>query len=273
MNGSIIWSLNGIEPRLSNYTLEGFNFSFQHDVRFLHHSQTSNVSSMVISIFDNNSNGLMNNSAQSQGMIIQLSGSSTKPAKDSTIIGMASLLAAYPAPKPQGLLSSSQGNLQILPNGNVLIGWGNNGYVSEYLADGTPVYFANFGSYLEGNSYRVYKANFTGSPLSSPVIYSYALNSCVAATHYVSWNGCTKCAAWNFYEGASQKGPFILASTNPIEKTGFETNFTGRVFAAYAYAEALDADGKTLGKSLVEKIFVPGKILATSCNETQCAAT
>jgi hypothetical protein len=52
-------------------------------------------------------------------------------------------------------------------------------------------------------------------------------------------------------------------------KTGFETNFTGRAFAA----EALDADGKTLGKSQVEKTFVPGKILAVACNDTRCPET
>jgi hypothetical protein len=204
---------------------------------------------------------------------MELSSSNTKAAKGSTIIGTASLLAAYPAPIPRGLLTSSQGNLQILPKSNVLVGWGMNPYVSEYLADGTPVYFANFGSASAGYSYRVYKANFTGNPLSSPTIYSYALNSSVATTHYVSWNGCTKCAAWNFYEGASQKGPFILASTNPIVKTGFETNFTGGAFAAYSYAEALDADGKALGKSQVAKTFVPGKILASACNVNQCPST
>jgi hypothetical protein len=275
-DGSIIWALNGIEPALSNYTLEGFNFSFQHDIRFHSRSRTHNSSSTIISIFDNGSNGTEVNAAQSQGLVIELSSSTEKPATKSTTIGVAKLIAAYPAPPavmPLGVLSGSQGNMQILPNGHALIGWGINPYISEHLADGTPVYFASFDASVAGNSYRAYKANFTGNPISSPAIYSYALNGSVPVTHYVSWNGCTKCTSWRFYEGATAKGPFTLASTEPIARKGFETSFTGYAFAAYAYAEALDADGAVLGRSQVEKTFVPGSILGAACNGIQCPPT
>ena len=37
----------------------------------------------------------------------------------------------------QALLSGSQGDAQLLPNGHVFVGWGANPYVTEFTRDGT----------------------------------------------------------------------------------------------------------------------------------------
>jgi Arylsulfotransferase (ASST) len=56
--------------------------------------------------------------------------------------------------EPQGIVATSQGNGQRLPNGGELVGWGNLPDVSEFDPSGTLVFNAEFPTGV--NSYRAY---------------------------------------------------------------------------------------------------------------------
>lgn len=125
-DGSRIWQLGG---KQSSFRQQGFNFSYQHDSRFL----SENSSTTVLSMFDNAYNGYNGSSTTSLGKIIAI---------DNTTM-TATLLQEYGAPNAfldgaPGLLSASQGNMQLLPNGNAFLGWGSSAVVSESSPPATP---------------------------------------------------------------------------------------------------------------------------------------
>ena len=258
-----------------------FNFSFQHDIRFQNRSTVHGVTTTIVTLFDNDATETIVNANRSRGMIIELTDSKGSIGQNfcnsSTQIGTAKLLQDFYAPitpaDPKGLLTASQGNVQIFQNNNVRVGWGNNTFISEFSSDGTPLYYAAFNlgfTTLFGNSYRAYKFPFAGKPTSAPSIYSYSLSSSsnTTTTHWVSWNGCTECAFWVFYEGNTANGRFVKGPK--VQRTGFETNYTSQGYSAYAYAKALDARGVVLGTSQVERTFVPGMVLADVCTQYGC---
>ena len=72
----------------------------------------------------------------------------------------------------QPLTAGSQGNVQVLRNGNMLIGWGAEPYVSEYTASGTLVWDAILAG--KTNSYRAYRFPWTGTPTGSPSVAAAA---------------------------------------------------------------------------------------------------
>ena len=71
----------------------------------------------------------------------------------------AQLVAQYYHPAKK-LLAGSQGSLQVLPNSDVLVGWGAEPYYTEFRNDGMLVLDAEF---AEGQSYRAFR--FPGSVL------------------------------------------------------------------------------------------------------------
>jgi arylsulfotransferase ASST len=72
----------------------------------------------------------------------------------------ATLLQEYTP--PEKLLTTSQGNVQLLPNANVLIGWGSAPFISEYSYEGELLFNAHFPPDVE--SYRVFRFPLTGHP-------------------------------------------------------------------------------------------------------------
>ena len=60
--------------------------------------------------------------------------------------------------RPQPTFADSQGNVQVLSNGNVFVGWGAQPYVSEFAPSGELIYDAQLGTgYI---SYRAYRAEW-----------------------------------------------------------------------------------------------------------------
>ena len=94
-------------------------------------------------------------------------------------------------------LTQALGSTQLLPNGNVLVGWGPHPWLSEYTHGGELVFDAHlpFG----GQNYRVLKMPWHGRPhrpagdRSAPQPGSPL---CLA-----SWNGATDVRAWRFETG------------------------------------------------------------------------
>jgi len=249
VDGSIIWRLGG---KQSTFTLTNFNFSSQHDARFI----SENSTTTVVSLFDNASNGFYNSATYSSGMLIAINNSTNR----------ATLLKSYVAPNG-GLLSVSQGNFQQLPNGNAFVGWGSDAFISEHTADGKPVLFASFASAGSMN-YRAYKFNWTATPVGKPALYSYAHNTTAPTVYYVSWNGATEVAAWRFYTSSSSSSPFNLIGNTT--KNGFETIYATTSYQVLSIVEAVAANGSGLANSSIITTFVPGATLAGVCTDTQC---
>jgi hypothetical protein len=75
-------------------------------------------------------------------------------------------------------------------------------------------------------------------------------------TIYVSWNGATDVARWNFYARAAANAPPVLIGNTT--KTNFETIYIAHGYLDWVSAEAVDHAGKVLGVSRVHRSRVPG---------------
>ena len=183
----------------------------------------------TISIFDNGAVPRIH--AQSRGMLVSVDPHSRTER----------VVATYT--HPRRLLSGSQGNMQILENGDVFIGWGSTPYFSEFSRGGTLLFDAHMhGSY---QSYRVYRAPWTGAPSGAPAV---ALGGAPGTprTVYVSWNGDTRTASWLLLGGSSPSQLFAVAQA---PRTGFETTLAAPSPEPYLALQALDADGNVLTTS------------------------
>ncbi len=92
---------------------------------------------------------------------------------------------------PRGLLASTQGGVQMLPNGNTFVGWGSRRYFTEYDASGKVVFDGRFA--LGGDNYRAYRFPWSGRPARPPALVAERRGDRVAAR--VSWNGATGVAS------------------------------------------------------------------------------
>jgi hypothetical protein len=193
-DGSIIWELNGKKNQFtfSRFSNNTFPFAFQHHARI--HSQ--NATTWIISIFDNGSDGEIFVANESSGMIMAVD-----------VAAMTcTLLSQYKISGPAGkaVLSTSQGSMQLLDNGNVFMGWGSESYISEHAADGTLVMQGQFGAENVSMSYRAFKADWVGAPDSTPALWAAAGSAISSTTFYVSWNGATEIMSWRFFGGATE---------------------------------------------------------------------
>jgi hypothetical protein len=199
----------------------GTSTAYQHDAEELPNGD--------FSIFDNG--GVPKVHPQSRGLIVSVN-SQTKTD---------TLVDEYEHSKP--LSAGSQGNLQLLENGNMLIGWGAEPYFSEYTASGSQVFDAHLPAKTQ--SYRAYRYQWTGTPSGGP---SVAVGAGAGGTVnvYASWNGATNVASWRVLTGATATA-LTLAASAP--KAGFETSISTPGKPAYVAVQALDAVGNVLGTS------------------------
>lgn len=253
--GEIIWRLGGLK---SDFELgPNVAFCFQHHARYI--SQDGDEE--IISLFDNSAHGTENHRGHevhtfpySQGKIISIN----------TATWTAEIVQAFQP--PDGLLAKSQGSTQLLPNGNVLVNWGSEGAMTEFQADGTPIFHAYMDSGLLGEgveNYRAYRFNWTGFPNEEPAIVAQRTSSGTAV--YVSWNGDTETVTWRFYAVTDRFGSRSFLGES--ERDGFETEFvlSGHVYAAVV-AEAVSGGGRVLRTTditrvrdqVVPSISIPG---------------
>ena len=221
--GNIIWTLGG---KYSNFKLgQGAGFSWQHDAR-LHGN--------VLTLFDDGWDGSHGERqhGQSAAKVIQLN----------TTAMTATLLHSYFHSPP--LVSASQGNAQLLPNGNMFVGWGSQPDFSEYSSSGQQIFNGSFA--LGVDSYRAYRAPWQGQPRTSPSI-ALVPGPDGSTKVYASWNGATRVAAWRIVGGAN---PHALRLFGKSQLAGFETVRALHSEPPYFGVQALDSAGHVLGSSL-----------------------
>ena len=216
--GEIVWRLGGDK---SDFELgEGVRFHYQHDARS-HPGGT-------ITLFDN---GSKNTVEQSRGAVIGIDEDAMK----------ATLVREYT--HPDRLLSALQGNVEVLPNDNVFIGWGSSPVISEFSQKGELLFNAEFP--LESETYRAFRYPWKGYPRYAPAIAAESGQKGEVKI-YASWNGSTEVATWQVLAGGGPKKLKNLAST---PKEGFETVITIKTEEPYVGVKALDASGKVLASS------------------------
>lgn len=215
-SGAIIWRLGG---KRSDFAMgPGTTFGLQHDAR--------RQPDGTLTIFDDGAGP-----GASRAIVLRL---------DETAM-TATLVREYA--QPHGLFSASQGNMQVLPNGNVFVGWGSQPHFSEYSADGTLVLDATF---TATQSYRDYRFPWVGRPTEPPAIAVDEGGS--RPTVYASWNGATEVATWDVLAGASATSLSYVVSA---PRSGFETAIALKAPAAFVAVRARDASGTVLGTSQV----------------------
>jgi hypothetical protein len=217
-SGEIIWRLGG---RSNDFAMaSGSSFAWQHDAR--------RQPDGTLSIFDNE--GPPNGGAQSRAIVLTLDERSRK----------ASLDREYRHPSP--LLATSQGSVQLLPNGNIFVGWGAEPFVSEFAPSGELLFDAQLGT--DYVSYRAYRLPWAGSGEGRPRIA--AVRSGRSTKVWVSWNGDMRTRFWVLLAGGVH-GPLTPAGARP--RAGFETALTLRGDVRRVAVRALALGGQTLGES------------------------
>lgn len=224
VSGDIIWRLGG---KKSDFALgPGVRFAWQHDAR----AQADGT----ITLFDDQ--GDPPEAKQSRGLALAVD-EAAKTAR---------LKSQYFHPD-KNLLAGSQGSVQVLPSGNVLIGWGAEPYYTELGPDGALVLDGKFAT---GSSYRALRSEWTGQPTDRPAVASSRSPS-GPLTLFASWNGSTETAAWRPLAGRSASS---LAALPAVRKQGFETQLPAPSGVTHAAVAALDASGAVLAVSQTIKV-------------------
>jgi hypothetical protein len=131
------------------------------------------------------------------------------------------------------LLSPAQGSMQILPNGNVFVGWGTEPEFSEYTPSGKQIFNASFA--LGTSSYRAYRFHWTGHPVTPPDLAAAAASN-GGTNVWASWNGATNVAYWRVLGGPS---PGMLRTLTTVPHRSFETQITLGTRPVYVEVQAL----------------------------------
>jgi EmrB/QacA subfamily drug resistance transporter len=230
-SGRVDWQLGG---KASSFQLPaGASFEWQHDAR-LHPGG-------VVTIFDDNcceitgAGTFLPPAGPSRGLVLRLNTATKK----------ATLLASYSYAK--GFAAAYMGDVQLLPNGDVMVGWGSQPYFSEYTSSGKTLLDAKFP--YPDLSYRAVVATWAGLPDYPPSGAARERNG--STTVYASWDGATGVASWRVLAGA---GPRRLRAVADVAKTGFETAVPVRGHYGALEVQALGRGGQLLGTS---KVFSP----------------
>ncbi|EKG11104.1 Arylsulfotransferase [Macrophomina phaseolina MS6] len=249
-NKTIVWRLGG---KASDFKMkDGFQFSRQHHGRII----STNTTHTIVTLLDNAASSQPKDekltAGESSALLILLSHDPSN--RDSW---MAEILRRFP--RPDGDYSHLRGSFQILsaadasfpgtdsdttatylPSSlthlhdrypdwqtcNAFVGWSKNGYMTEFLPNGSIAAEARFATdWLD--TYRAFKhAGFVGRPTEPPVLKAFAFGD-VTGHHsavvdgsgrgvgqtmtvaYVSWNGATEVRAWRVYGEVVMEGAVI----------------------------------------------------------------
>jgi hypothetical protein len=229
-NGNVIWSLGG---RRSSFKLgPGVQFAWQHDTTLLPDG--------TVQIFDNEDDPEIED--RSRGIDLALN------FKDH----VATLVHQYTNPQ-QTILANSQGDIQLLPNGDHLLGWGAVGLVSEVSPAGALTFELAFAH--EVNSYRAFRFPWSATPTTLPTIAATHASGATTTSIAASWNGATSVVSWEALAGTS--ATTLTPVGTPVPDVNFQTTLTAPTTAPYVAVEALGAGGTVLATSAAAAVAAP----------------
>ncbi|HUA05624.1 MAG TPA: arylsulfotransferase family protein [Solirubrobacteraceae bacterium] len=142
-----------------------------------------------------------------------------------------------------GLKTNFEGGAQVLPDGDLFVGWGQQPYFTEFNSAGQEVFDARFTS--NTSSYRAYKLPWSADPGGTPIM-TLAPNNDGTTELWTSWNGATAIASWRVLAGTSARTLVPLQTAN---WTGFETSIAAPTGVGDFEVQALDSSGNVLGTS------------------------
>ncbi len=214
--GDVLWTLGG---KSGDVKVQGTPFFFQHDARWQPDG--------TVTLFDDGG-GPPRHEKQSRALRLK----PDIPQHTATVV------ASLTHPDP--IVTNSQGNAQILGNGNVFVGWGDQPNMTEFNGSGAVVWDATLPSGV--STYRAYRVSWEGRPATAPK--AALVNRGDRHSVYVSWNGDTHTATWRLLgveSGAS--APKVLAE-HPADT--FEVSMTVPAKARKLRVQALDDAGRIL---------------------------
>ncbi|KAF2789721.1 hypothetical protein K505DRAFT_378025 [Melanomma pulvis-pyrius CBS 109.77] len=244
--GEVIWVLGGRRNNFIDLSDgRATDFGYQHDARW-HNNYTT------ISLFNNGAQAPKSakNAQVSSAMKITIDTS------NSTCM-TAKLETQYI--NTFEMSSSSQGNMQVLPNGNTLVGYGYNAAFTEFASNGVALCETHFGAtgrFHTGDvqSYRVMKFNWIGLPSTDPDI------ALVNGSLYVSWNGATEVRKWVLETGdrsdmVKDREGVRWRAFSKTKKSGFETRIEIPTDQGpYVRVVGVDGNGKSLGATRMIRV-------------------
>ena len=217
-SGQIEWQLGGKHSSFKGAS--SVRTAYQHDPRELPEG--------TISMFDNGSSPTVH--PQSRAVVLSLN----RQAGTATLLAQ---LTHTPA-----LVSESQGNAQLLANGDWFVGWGQEPFFSEFSPSGRQLFDAHFPPRTQ--SYRSLRLPWSGRPEHLPAL------AYTAGSVYASWNGATGVASWRLLAGGSSSVRSMHAILTAA-RSGFETalKVPGGTVGPYVAVQALDGAGRVLATS------------------------
>ena len=227
--GTILWSIGGGTTSLTMG--KGTTTAWQHDARMLPDGN--------VTIFDDGSDPPVE--SQSRAITIAVDLKAHK----------ATLVSAITHPGPP-LLSASQGNVQTLANGNVVVAYGGVPEISEYTKSGSLVFDEHLP--YDMASYRGYRYPWSAKPAYVPAVAASLNNTGEETIVHASWNGATGVASWRILAGRT---PGALRPQATVSASSFETETLlpqtfGNAKAhtnGYVAVAALDSSGHVLATS------------------------
>ena len=223
--GELIWRLGG---KKSDFEMgPGTRFAYQHDAR--------RQPDGTITIFDNGPTIFDNRHAkaveESRGIVLELDEE-----------GMtAALVREYT--HSHKLFADMGGSMQVLPNGNVFVGWGSEPAFSEFTKHGGLLFSASLPP--KDASYRAFRFPWSGHPSDQPVAVAERVSE-EEVRVFASWNGATQVATWEVLAGPS---PNQLKSSRSVPRNGFETAMLVRTAEQHIVVRAKHRSGRVLGTS------------------------
>jgi EmrB/QacA subfamily drug resistance transporter len=225
--GQIEWTLGG---RHSNFKFGPHaDFQWQHDVELYPNGALSMFDDHCCQITGGGT--YVSPTANSRGLVLKLD------QRNKT----ASVVTRYD--RGRNFDADYMGSLQPLPNGNVMVGWGSQPYLTEYSQSGDLLLDARFPH--PNISYRATLDPWVGLPLYPP--RGAAVRAGGKTTIYASWNGATELASWRVLGITATSAPKAIATA---PKAGFETAISISAAGYKAFqVQALNAHGKVIGTS------------------------
>jgi len=150
----------------------------------------------------------------------------------------------HPAP----LVAGSQGNLQVLENGNWVVGWGEVPTSRNTAPPGSSCSMRTFPPPM--SPYRAYRFPWTGQPAGSPAVaYVPSPGAAGGGTLYASWNGATGVASWRVLAGPTPATLTPLSSRGQDGLRDGDLSLPASVAGENVAAQAPRRLGRVLGSS------------------------